>query len=202
LQGENLRVAGVLLAAGLSRRMGRNKMLLPIEGVSLLRRAARVALDAGLDPLFVVLGHDPEAARRELKGLACETVFNPDYARGIGTSLRVGIGAIPSGARAAMMVLADMPRVTAAMIETIAARYRNTGAPLVISEYAGIEAPPVLFDRALFGELLEADAEESGKRVLRRHGAVAVRVPWPREALADIDLREDYARLSEDLWPG
>src|SRR5256885_9157549 len=74
------RVAGVILAAGASRRMGagRNKMLLQLEGESLLRRAARRALAAGLSPVIVVLGHEADKARAELQGLSCESVVNPD----------------------------------------------------------------------------------------------------------------------------
>src|SRR5690349_14280912 len=76
---ETLRVAGVILAAGASRRMGKNKMLLELDGESLIRRAAKRALAAGLSPLVVVLGHEVDRLRAELKDLPLVFAVNPDY---------------------------------------------------------------------------------------------------------------------------
>ena len=89
-----LGVAGVLLAAGASRRMGpgRNKMLLKLEGEALVRRAARRALAAGLSPVVVVLGHESDRAKGELTGLACEVVVNPDFTGPTSGSLHKEIG--------------------------------------------------------------------------------------------------------------
>src|SRR6478672_3378025 len=84
-------VAAVLLAAGSSTRMGENKLLLSIEGQTVVARAARAAADAALAPTIVVLGHEAERVRAALDGLACQTVINPDHARGKGTSLQAGI---------------------------------------------------------------------------------------------------------------
>src|SRR5690242_19862228 len=95
-------VAGVVLAAGSSSRMGVNKLVLPLGGTTVLRRALTTAVDAGLDPVLVVLGHEPERARAELAGLPCTPVVNPDHARGINTSLRAGIRAVPEGAGGAV----------------------------------------------------------------------------------------------------
>ncbi|HEY5676319.1 MAG TPA: NTP transferase domain-containing protein, partial [Myxococcales bacterium] len=75
------RIAGVVLAAGLSSRMGTNKMLLQLGGTSLVRRAVSTALSAGLDPVVVVLGHQGERVRAELGGLPCTAVENAEYAR-------------------------------------------------------------------------------------------------------------------------
>jgi molybdenum cofactor cytidylyltransferase len=194
-------VAGVLLAAGSASRMGSNKMLLPVGGESVLRGAARRALAAGLEPLLVVLGHQAEQAAGELAGLPCRTVLNPAFAQGITTSLQAGIAAaaalpaMPEGPAAALVMLADMPLVTTAMIAGLVGRYRATAAPLVISDYAGVTAPPMLYDRGLFEEILAMSGESCGKQVVRRHRARAEVLAWPAAALADIDLPEDYARL-------
>jgi molybdenum cofactor cytidylyltransferase len=174
--------------------MGRNKLLLEIGGESLLRRAARRALAGGLSPLLVVLGHQAERAREELAGLPCTAVINPLYGQGIASSLRAGVAALPAGARAAMVLLADMPFVTPEMISVLAGRYRATRAPLVVSDYAGVDAPPTLYDRSLFGELLETAG--GGKQVVQRHHAEAEVVVWPAAALADLDVPEDFRRLS------
>lgn len=187
-------VAAVLLAAGQATRMGRNKLLLEIGGRTLLRRAVEAAAAGGLEPVIVVLGHDAERAAAELAGTSCRTVFNADYAFGRGSSLRAGVGAVPAGAAAAVALLGDMPHVTAEMIAAVVARYRATGAPLVVSEYGDVIAPPVLYDRALFAEIAQLDAR-CDKRVVKRHLAVAERLAWPRAALADVDEPADYEAL-------
>lgn len=191
-------VAGVLLAAGLSSRMGSNKMLFELEGESVLRGAARRALAGGLAPLVVVLGHQAETARRELDGLPCQVVINPDYELGINTSLKTGIAAVadlPEKPQAALVMLADMPFVTAEMIAALIARYRSSTAPLVISDYEGVNAPPMLYDRSLFQELGEMKGEGCGRQVVKRHRSEAEVLPWPVTALADIDVPDDYLRV-------
>jgi molybdenum cofactor cytidylyltransferase len=188
-------VAAVVLAAGASTRFGRNKLLLKLSGESLVRRAAKAALEAGLDPVVVVLGHDAGRVRGELGGLAVRIVVNPDHARGMNTSLRAGVAALPNECSAAVVHLADMPHVGAAMLARLVATFAETGAPLVASDYGGVHAPPTLYARALFPELGGAEGDGCGKRVVRRHEAEAVRVPWPAETLADVDREEDWERV-------
>ena len=189
-------VAGILLAAGTARRMGSNKLLLELAGETVLRRAARRALVGGLSPLLVVLGHEAERAAGELAGLSCQVVINPEYRQGINSSLKRGIAAVPDGAGAAMVMLADMPLVTAEMIAGLVARYRAGTAPLVISDYAGVNAPPMLYDRSLFGEILAMTGEGCGRQVVKRHLQEAEVLVWSPEALADIDVPADYARIA------
>lgn len=190
-------VAGILLAAGTSSRMGANKLFLELEGETLLRRAARRALEGGLSPLVVVLGHEAERARTELAGLPLSVVLNPDYERGITTSIAVGLAAVPEQARAAVVLLADMPFVTPGMIAALVARYRTAGARLVLSDYQGVSAPPILYERSLFDELAALSGGSCGQRVVKRHRHEAEVLAWPASALADLDVREDYERLRE-----
>jgi len=188
-------VAGVILAAGSSTRFGRNKLLLTLGGESLVRRAANAALAAGLDPVVVVLGHEADRVRAELEGLLVLTVYNPAHARGMNTSLAAGIAALPPETPAAVMQLADMPLVGTDLIARLVAVHRETGAPLVAVDYGGTHAPPTLYGRALFPELGGSEGDGCGKRVVRRHEAEVVRVPWPAEALADVDREEDWERV-------
>jgi molybdenum cofactor cytidylyltransferase len=193
-------IAGILLAAGTSSRMGRNKLLFELEGESLVRRMARRALEGGVDPLIVVLGHEAERTGRELEGLPYRTVLNPDYEQGITSSLQAGVAAVPAEAEAAVVMLSDMPHVTAEMIAGLIAGYREGEAPLVISDYEGVHAPPMLYDRALFAEL-QAMAEGSGcgRQVVKRHRHEAEVLAWPASALADVDVPEDYEKISSDV---
>jgi len=200
-QTERASVAGVILAAGASRRMGagRNKMLLQLEGESLLRRAARRALVAGLSPVVVVLGHEADRARAELKGLSCESVVNPDFTGPTSGSLHTGLEQLGSNVGAAVVMLGDMVLVTEQMLRGLVAAARGTEAPLVVSRYGDVTAPPLLFRRALFGELLAWSGEGCGKAVVQAHLAEAVFVDWPDAALADIDTPEDLAAAEAHL---
>jgi xanthine dehydrogenase accessory factor len=199
---EAARVTGIVLAAGSSTRMGRNKMLLHVAGEPLVRRAVRAALDAGLDPVLVVLGHESERVREAIAGLECRAVLNADHAQGVRVSMQAGVRAVPEDASAAVVILADMPFVTADMIRAVADRYRAGDAPLVVSAYGDVNAPPTLYDRALFGELLASTGEGCGKQVVRRHQAEAAVVAWPEAALFDVDAPEDYEQASSQLADG
>ena len=191
-------IAGVVLAAGAATRMGRNKLLLELEVTSLLRRAASRALAAGLAPVVVVLGHDADRARAELDGLTVEVALNPGYRAGLSGSLRAGIAALPDHVAAAVVLLADMPFVTSHMLATLVDRFRRGSAPLVISEYEGAYAPPALYRRSLFRDLLRARGDSAGRETIRRHRAEAEVVRWPAWAMRDIDTPEDYSRSVRD----
>jgi molybdenum cofactor cytidylyltransferase len=195
-------VAGIVLAAGASQRMGRNKLFLELEGETLLRRAVGRAAAAGLAPVLVVLGHQAERALRELEGMTCQPIVNPDFARGINVSLRAGIAAVPAHAKAAVVVLGDMPLVTARMLATLVERFRESGAPLVVSEYAGVQAPPTLFDRSLLDEFLLMEDAACAKQLVKRHWSQALVVPWPGELLTDLDRPDDFERVKAQTAKG
>lgn len=195
-------VAGVVLAAGTSSRMGRNKLLFDLDGQSVVRRTVHAASQAGLDPVLVVLGHDADAVRAELASSPCRFVLNLRYAEGMNGSACAGIAAVPPEAVAAVVLLADMPFVSAAMIARLVEEYRAGGALLVVSEYDGVQAPPTLFDRSLFAELAGEAGKGCAKRMLRRHPQEAVRIAWPAAALADLDVPGDYERVKAQLAAG
>lgn len=191
------RIAGVLLAAGTSSRMGTNKLFLEIGGETVLRRAARAAVGGGLDPVLAVLGHESERARAELAGLACAPVVNPGHAQGMNTSVSAGIAALGEGPDAAVVMLADMPLVTGEMVRKLLSAWR--GEPLVVSLYDGVIAPPILYARALFPELRALEGEAGGKRVVEAHRARAAEVRWPASELQDLDVPADLERIRSRL---
>jgi molybdenum cofactor cytidylyltransferase len=192
-------IAAVVLAAGSSRRMGRNKLLLDLGGQSVLRTAARAAVDAGLQPVTVVLGHEAERVAAELAGLPCRTVVNPDHLRGVATSLHAGVKSLPPESSALVVVLGDMPFVTAAMIRSLVERYQATGARVVVSRYGDVEAPPTLFDRSVFPELLSVGGDRCARVVARRHESEGAVMAWPAGALRDLDVADDYAQARAAL---
>ncbi len=211
------RVAGIVLAAGSSTRMGSNKLLLELDGEPVVRRAARTASAAGLDPVVVVTGHEHEAVTARLHGLGVSSVNNTEHAKGTHTSVAAGVSALsastpggsaPGGSapgddcKAAVVILADMPFVTAAMLREVVTLYRRSRPLLVVSRYGGdLTAPPILYDRSLFGELAAMDSR-CGRAVVRRHLDEAVMADWPAEASRDLDRPADYERAREALARG
>jgi molybdenum cofactor cytidylyltransferase len=194
-QSAVVRMAGIMLAAGESRRMGCNKLLLRHAGEPLVRRACRRALTAGLDPLIVVLGHESERAQEALAGLECRFAFNPDLGGPMSGSLHCGLKALPADAQGVIIMLADMVHVSEQMLRVIKTTAQANTALLVSSRYAQTLAPPVYFRRALFGELMASTGEGCGKAVLEQHREHALYVDWPRAALKDVDTPEEFAAL-------
>ena len=186
-------MAGIVLAAGASRRMGRNKMLLELEGESLVRRAARRALAAGLSPVVVVLGHEADRVRAALADLGLLIALNPDFAGPTSGSLHAALDLLGEDVGAAVVLLGDMVHVSEAALAELMHRARSSDAPLVVSRYGDVTAPPLLFRRGLFAELLAWTGEGCGKTVVQRHRDEALFMDWPAEALMDVDTPEDFA---------
>jgi molybdenum cofactor cytidylyltransferase len=113
--------------------------------------------------------------------------------------VQAGLRALGERMDAVVVVLADMPFVTAGMIATLLERYRATRAPAVVSRYGDVQAPPTLLDRSLFAEVLAAPGERCTREVVRRHDARAVVVAWPAGALRDVDVPADYEGARVDL---
>ncbi len=192
---DGVHVAGVILAAGASRRMGRNKMLLELEGEPLIRRIARHALAAGLSPVVIVIGHEPDRIRAVLRDLPVVFAVNPDFTGPTSGSLHQGLNALGAEVGAAIVMLGDMVRVTSEALAMLVAAARGTDAPLVVSRYGDVTAPPLLFRRALFAELLAWTGEGCGKTVVKAHSHEAMYVDRPLALLADVDTPEDFAAV-------
>jgi molybdenum cofactor cytidylyltransferase len=195
MRSASARVGGILLAAGESRRMGRNKLLLPLAGEPLVRRACRRGLASGLDPLIVVLGHESERVQEALTGLDCRLVLNADLGGPMSGSLHRGLKALPAATEAAVVMLADMVNVTEQMLRAILLSAQTSPALLVCSRYAGTLAPPVLFRRTLFDELYASTGEGCGRAVVEHHREHALYIDWPGTALVDVDTPEEFAAL-------
>ena len=191
------RVAAIILAAGSSRRMGENKLLLNFLGASLLLRATNNALGAWLVPVVVVVGFEEERMRRELQRLPVEIVTNPDYGGPSSLSMHAALRALPDDVAGALVILPDMPVVSSEMLRDVKAAAEDAPqSPLVASRYGDVTAPPILFRRALFDELLAWSGEGCGKPVVKEHAYEAVYLDWPPEVLEDVDTPEDFARIS------
>jgi molybdenum cofactor cytidylyltransferase len=175
--------------------MGRNKMLLDVHGVPMVRRAAQIAIDAGASPVVVVVGNDELQVRGALVGLDCVFAVNPDFIGPTSTSLHAGLRALDDSVDATIVLLADMVRVTADMVRALITSLAQSDAPLAVSRYGDVLAPPLLFRRAVWPELLAWHGEGCGKAVVKAHQHEALLHDWPDAALRDVDTPEDYRDL-------
>jgi molybdenum cofactor cytidylyltransferase len=191
------RVAGIVLAAGDSSRMGRTKQLLPFHGKTILEFVVDTALASSLHQVIVVLGHEAGALQSLLSGREVETVFNPDYGKGQSTSLQAGLRAITEKTDAVLFLLADQPLITSETIDLILDAYRRSpDSPIVLPVFQGRRGNPALFSRETFPRI-EALSEDCGARPLFTEfaeGILTVPVADPSIHF-DIDTEEDYQRL-------
>jgi molybdenum cofactor cytidylyltransferase len=189
-------MAAVILAAGASARLGRPKALLTIGGRSLLRHVVDCAAGAGCEPVIVVLGAGAEAVRSELSGLAVEMAYNPDWSRGLGSSVRAGIRALEAhpAVGAAVLLVCDQPRLDAELIRGLHDAFERAGGRMVACAYAGTLGVPAIFPRSRFHDLLGLGDDQGAKAILLRDESQVVRVDWPDGAL-DVDTVEDLGRL-------
>ncbi|MDN2567861.1 molybdopterin-binding/glycosyltransferase family 2 protein, partial [Aquibium sp. A9E412] len=158
----------VLLAAGRSSRMGAgNKLLADFAGEPLVRRTARRCLAAQGAGVVAVLGHQADAVAAALAGLAVTTVVNPAYADGLAGSLRAGIAALPAKADGALVVLADMPQVTAADLDRLIAAFAASGGRAVVrATHDGKRGNPVILPRALFAEVARLQGDTGARHIV------------------------------------
>ena len=192
------RIAALLLAAGASRRMGTpNKLVATIAGRPLVRIAAEAALASRAVSLTVVTGHRPADVEAALAGLAFNAVHNADFADGLSTSLRTGIAALPADVDGAVVVLADMPEVTAAMIDRLIAAFHP--GKIVVPTFAGRQGNPVVWARRFFPDLMAVEGDTGGRRIIAANRDAVVEVGLGPAVAADVDTPEALAAIGGTL---
>jgi CTP:molybdopterin cytidylyltransferase MocA len=195
------RTAGVILAAGLSRRMGRNKLIAEVSGKTLVRHAAEAALEGGLNPVLVVTGHRPEEIEQALAGLPVRFVHNPAYADGLSTSLKRGIESLPEDRAGAMVLLGDMPGVTPDLVTRVVAAFEPAkGRSICIATADGERGHPVLWGREFFPELMQLSGDQGARALMAMHADKIVEVvAGDAGPLTDIDTPEALEKYLAEI---
>jgi len=186
---------GVLvLAAGSSKRLGRSKQLIEIDGEPLLRRVARFALSTDPQDCVVVLGHDAARIATALHGLALRRLSIDDFGSGMAASLRAGIAALDSNCAGVLIVLTDQPALTSDHLAALCATWRVAPERAVASAYAGVLGVPALLPRAWFADLIALRGDTGARDLLRaRRGDVsAIRA---KELARDLDTPADIQHI-------
>lgn len=179
----------VVLAAGASRRLGRPKQLLQIDGETLVHRAARLALATLPLQTRVVLGHGADSIAQALAGLPVQLQFADTWEQGMGASLAAGVAALPSQCSGVLVLLCDQPALDAAHLQALVQRWQQAPLRAVASAYAGISGVPALLPRSwLVAGALQGDR---GARALLRERCKEVDNVENQQLHIDVDTAAD-----------
>jgi CTP:molybdopterin cytidylyltransferase MocA len=187
---DDLRHGAIVLAGGASRRLGRAKQLIEIDGEPLLRRVTRAVLTTQPLDCVVVLGHDAERMRSVLSGLSVRCAIAEDHASGMSASLRTGLAALDPRCAGALIVLTDQPALAAAHLLALCDAWRARPDHAVASAYADVRGVPALLPRAWFADVANLRGDVGARDLLRANASAVITITVP--ALAqDIDTAAD-----------
>jgi molybdenum cofactor cytidylyltransferase len=187
-------IAGIVLAAGLARRMGRQKLSLQLQGKAVVRWAVERVL-GHVEDVVVVTGPDDTAIRQALGDLAVRFIANPRPQDGQGTSIAIGVGALKPWTRAVLVALGDQPRVPDVVVRTLLDAFQRSGKAIAAPVYRGVQGTPVLFSSEVFAELRALTGDAGARAVVKAHPERVEAVAFDLAMPPDVDTPEDYAKL-------
>ena len=198
------RIAGLILAAGASTRMGRTKQLLRFNGVTLLDRILNEALYSELDEIFLILGYQASEIKRALGQTLThkklQVIENRNYAQGISSSITAGLSAIEANYDHMMILLADLPHINSRLINLLLNGYLESGLSIGAIQVKSKRSHPVIFGKALYDELYKLRGDVGAKAIFDKFGdRVCLVEPDFNFSDRDIDTPEDYAAFQQDL---
>lgn len=190
------RIAAVVLAAGMSTRMGANKLLQDWRGKPLLRWTVESALASEARPVVIVTGHEAPQTEAVLRGLDVVVVRNSEYRDGLSTSLKAGLSALPATADGALILLGDMPEVSPALLNRMIAAFSPAdGRSICAAVHDGRRGNPVLWGRSLFDEIAAVTGDAGARHLLRVHEEQLCEIEADETVLRDVDTPDALARL-------
>ena len=194
------KVAGIILAAGASRRMGSvNKLLASIAGKPLVRHAVESFVATSLSPIIVVVGYESDKVAAALEGLPVQLVFNPDHATGQGSSVAVGVEALDKNVTDAMIGLGDMPLLPSALLDSLIHTHigrEGHACNITVPSFEGQRGNPVLWGRTFFPELITLAGDRGGRQLLNDHKAAQHLIACDHSSvLRDVDTVDALAAI-------
>ena len=187
-------IAGIILAAGASARIGKPKPLLTWKGEPFVRHVVRTAQQARLSPIVLVTGAEGNLVREAVRDFSLTIVENLQWESGQASSVRAGIKSLPREVGGAVFLLVDQPQIPAILVQALIQKHATDLSPVVAPIVDGQRGNPVLFDRSTFPDLLTLEGDTGGRGVFSRYS-----IDWVEwfgvEALLDVDTEEDYRKL-------
>lgn len=188
------RIAGIILAAGASSRIGKPKPLLPWKGEPFIRHVVRTAIGAGLSPIVLVTGADGDLVRETVKDFPLTVVDNLEWVSGQASSVKLGVNSLPGEVGGAVFLLVDQPQIPITLVRALIQRHAENLSPIVAPLIDKQRGNPVLFDRITFPDLLKLEGDIGGRGLFSGYS-----IDWVEwhgtEALLDVDTDEDFRRL-------
>ncbi|MBX2812226.1 MAG: nucleotidyltransferase family protein [Myxococcales bacterium] len=194
------RVAGLILAAGSSRRMNhQHKVLAPFRGCPMIEHVVRALCSTPLSPIVVVTGHNADQVGAVLSAYPVELVYNPRHLAGMSTSLRAGISTLPPSTDGVLVALADMPLVQPEQIISLLSAFQvNPPGTICVPTFEGQRGHPVTISNQYFEHIYQLDGDIGARSLFERYADRVVEVPMRTHAvLVDIDTPEALAALRD-----
>ena len=192
----NVVISAILLAAGESRRMGSPKLLLPFKNSTILEQAVDNLLSSTVDEVIVVVGHKAEEMSKKLADRPVKLVLNPDFHKGMSTSIVKGLGMVDENAHAIMLVLADQPLIPVETINALIGAFLHSEQGIVVPVYQGKRGHPVIFDSRYRGKLQILRGDRGGKEIIDEYSHDVLELPVTSSGIhVDIDTPDNYRSL-------
>lgn len=200
-QGAQGNIPILLLAAGSSSRMGQSKQLLSIDGKTLIRRVAEICLSAKIGKVIIVLGANENEHRKEVQDLPVNILSNPDWDKGMGTSIKAGVKYITSQlplSAGIIISVCDQPHLSANHLIGLTQPFIADRQLIIASTYQGAHGVPALFDAFYFNSLLRIEDAAGAKTLIKKHSDRVIGMPFPEGAI-DLDTIADYNTFNDNL---
>jgi molybdenum cofactor cytidylyltransferase len=195
-------IAAIVPAAGMSTRMGQNKLFLTYNSTPLIVHAVDTLLSSVIDQVIVVVGHEADRVKESLRERPVTIVVNPDYRDGLSTSVRAGLAAVPAEAGAIMICLADQPLLEPADVNRLVCAFAEAtekGKSIIVPFFKGQRGNPVILDSSYKESILEVVGDVGCRRVIKRNPDRVLAVEMETDhVVRDIDTLQDYEALTKD----
>jgi molybdenum cofactor cytidylyltransferase len=190
-----VRVSAILLAAGESKRMGVDKLLLPWEEKTILMHCVHTLLRSKAKEVIVVLSDRTKGMESQLKGRRVKVVMNPHYRRGMSTSIQKGIRATDFNSQGILIALGDMPFLLTRTVNALIRAFAQEKGEIIVPSFQGKQGHPVIFHKRFKKELLQLKGDVGGRSIIERHPEV-VRLVFIKSTgvIKDIDTWKDFKK--------
>ncbi|MFC1782465.1 NTP transferase domain-containing protein [Planctomycetota bacterium] len=191
-------ICAVILAAGESRRMGAQKLLLPFGGVTVIEHIVDQLLNSAVNKVIVVTGYEGDRIADQISKQAVSVVLNPDYQKGMLSSVRCGLGALPAECEKVLVALGDQPALTTKLVNEMISSLVATDKGIIVPVYNGKRGHPILFSVRYCQEIMTHYDEVGLRGLMQAHPEDVFELEVSTSTvLLDMDCPDDYRRELE-----